>query len=225
MAKRLVLPIFPLGMAVLPGESFPLYIFEPSYVSLLRYCQGGNTGGAQLPFAIVRVKDGELATRGCSVVIQKVVHQFSDGRALVIARGEHRLEICQVIRGSTFSQAEVECLNDGSVESWETSQNIVDIEERQLRDGVWSLFTSYSSKGGSLAEDALATLYPFSFRVAVAICVDMGEKQAILEASDEKERLMLLREFLSFRISVLEQNCTHAHRLLSNGTIRSTYEQ
>ena len=42
------IPLFPLGLVLLPGEPVPLHIFEPRYKEMVRVCLDGDH-----PFGIV----------------------------------------------------------------------------------------------------------------------------------------------------------------------------
>jgi hypothetical protein len=76
--KHKILPFFPLGVFLFPGEDLPLRIFEPRYLQLIEEAkEEGFTFG--IPFQ----KDGELMEYGCEVKLQQVVAENEQGRKVI----------------------------------------------------------------------------------------------------------------------------------------------
>ena len=64
------LPLFPLGIVLLPGEPVPLHIFEPRYKEMVRVCIDGDR-----PFGIVYASEEKPADVGCTARIERVAAQ------------------------------------------------------------------------------------------------------------------------------------------------------
>ena len=85
------MPLFPLGIVLLPGEVLPLHIFEPRYRELVARCLAGPE-----PFCIVHADDEGLREVGCLAVGLEVVERFDDGRLSIVVTGGEPLQIQRV---------------------------------------------------------------------------------------------------------------------------------
>jgi Lon protease-like protein len=84
-------PLFPLGIVLLPGEVLPLHIFEPRYRELVARCLAGPE-----PFCIVHADDEGLREVGCLAIGLEVVERFDDGRLSIVVTGGEPLQIQRV---------------------------------------------------------------------------------------------------------------------------------
>jgi Lon protease-like protein len=107
-----VLPMFPLGSAVLPHVLLPLHVFEERYRALARHLtaepdfgtvlieRGHEVGGDDARFThgtLVRTLDAE---------------ELPDGRWVVAAIGVQRLRVVEWLEDDPYPRAEVELLDD-----------------------------------------------------------------------------------------------------------------
>jgi len=75
---HIILPFFPLGVFLLPGEDIPLRIFEPQYLQLIEEArQDGFT------FAIPFRKDDDIMEYGCEVKLKQVVVESEHGNKVI----------------------------------------------------------------------------------------------------------------------------------------------
>jgi Lon protease-like protein len=81
-------PLFPLGIVLLPGEVMPLHIFEPRYRELVARCIAGPE-----PFCVVHADDDGMRDVGCLAIGLEVVERFDDGRLSVVATGGEPIRI------------------------------------------------------------------------------------------------------------------------------------
>ncbi len=80
--KKKILPYFPLGVFLFPGEDIPLRIFEPRYIQLIEESrEEGYT------FAMPFVIDDKIQDHGCEVKLQQVVAENPSGRMVVTIEG------------------------------------------------------------------------------------------------------------------------------------------
>jgi Lon protease-like protein len=84
-------PLFPLGIVLLPGEVLPLHIFEPRYRELVARCIAGPE-----PFCVVHADDDGMREIGCLAVGLEVVERFEDGRLSIVVTGGEPLQIQRV---------------------------------------------------------------------------------------------------------------------------------
>ena len=75
------LPLFPLGIVLLPGEPVPLHIFEPRYKEMVRVCTD-----EERPFGIVYASENRGADIGCTALIERVAARYNDGRLGVLLK-------------------------------------------------------------------------------------------------------------------------------------------
>src|ERR1700752_5278105 len=81
--KQLTIPMFPLNMVVLPGESVKLHIYEERYKQLINDCLD-NEAHFGIPFSI----NGKVKTFGVEVSIKKVIKIFDNGEMDIMVQGE-----------------------------------------------------------------------------------------------------------------------------------------
>ena len=106
MPSRL-LPLFPLQVVVFPRTQLPLHIFEERYKVMIGEAIAKNT-----EFGIVLAKDDGIVNAGCTVVVDKVLKTYPDGRMDIVARGRRRFEIVMLNQEKDYLQGEVEFFDD-----------------------------------------------------------------------------------------------------------------
>jgi Lon protease-like protein len=85
------LPLFPLGVVLLPEEVLPLHIFEPRYRQLVARCLDVGE-----PFCVVYEDDDGLREIGCLATGLEVLQRFPDGRLNIAVTGGEPVVIEQV---------------------------------------------------------------------------------------------------------------------------------
>jgi ATP-dependent Lon protease len=200
-----LLPLFPLGLVLVPGELLPLYIFEERYKRLIAECR--ETGG---PFGIVLSREEGLAVVGCAARVGAVLEEFSDGRLNIVVRGGERFRLVE-LRPPDLPDVEplsalVEYLDDrpGEVVP-ETAQAV----ERLFAQAL-ELTDSGSPKRGS-AE------VPRSFQIAGVFGIEPVVKQRLLQLHDESERLELLAGFFDTLVERLTLLKSREDAIRGNG--------
>lgn len=97
-----LVPIFPLaGMCLLPGETLPLYVFEPRYRALLRDALGGDRliAMAALQPGYEAMYFGNPPIHPCMGVGRIVAHQLrADGSSDIVLLGVARVRLAKVVR-------------------------------------------------------------------------------------------------------------------------------
>ena len=196
-----LLPIFPLGLAPLPGEAVPLHIFEPRYQQLIRDCA---TAGEFLPFGIHTLERGQLHGTGCTVVIEAVLHTYPDGQLDLITRARQRYRLLETVSGDKpYRQARVEWLVDQEPDS-----------DAGLRQRVLALGQRWLALRGQHLDTAAAQL---SFQLAPLLDFELSDRVRLREMRSENERLEMLCDYLSEQVPRLEEKREFQRRVRSNG--------
>jgi Lon protease-like protein len=80
--KQLTIPMFPLNMVVMPGETVKLHIHEDRYKQLVNDCLD-NEAHFGIPFSV----NGKVKTHGVEVKIKKVLKVFGNGEIDILVEG------------------------------------------------------------------------------------------------------------------------------------------
>lgn len=102
-----LLPLFPLRVVVFPRTTLPLHIFEERYKELI-----GQAMHDASEFGIVLAKDEGIVNAGCTVVVEKLVKKYGDGRMDILTRGIRRFEIIGLNEEKSYLRGEVEFFDD-----------------------------------------------------------------------------------------------------------------
>ena len=125
--KPVILPYFPLGVFLFPGEDIPLRIFEPRYKQLIEDVR--NTGNT---FVIPYIIDQELQEFGCEVSLVEIVAENPGGRMVITVKSE---AVVQII--SFNKQLEGKLYAGGGIRRLPCSEPV---ESQELKE----LITSYT---------------------------------------------------------------------------------
>src|ERR1700736_5070367 len=83
-----LLPLFPLQVVLLPGSQLPLHIFEDRYKEMI-----AEVLKDQVEFGVVLANEKGIVNTGCTAVIERVLHEYPDGRLDILTIGRRRFEI------------------------------------------------------------------------------------------------------------------------------------
>ena len=189
-----VLPLFPLGLVLFPGEPVPLHIFEPRYREMVKVCLDEDR-----PFGILYASEEGLAEVGCTARIHKVVQRYDDGRLDIVAVGEERFHLDRVSRDRAYLTAHTSPVGDEGGDADETLRQRVITRHIKLLELA----------GGEPRLDVYDAVPDVSFLVGRNAGLDLVDKQALLEMTRESERL----ERLSVHLKRLLVRVQQAHKL------------
>src|ERR1051326_2697782 len=102
-----LLPLFPLQLFVFPRTQMPLHIFEERYKEMV-----GEAIRDKSEFGIVLAKEDGIVNAGCTVVVEKVLKQYPDGRMDILTSGRRRFEIVMLNEEKEYLRGEVEFFDD-----------------------------------------------------------------------------------------------------------------
>lgn len=196
------LPLFPLGLVLFPGETVPLHIFEDRYRELVRHCLETDT-----PFGIVLAADDEIANVGCAARIERVLQRYEDGRMDLLAVGEDRFEIEEVVQDRAYLTARIN--------PYEPIEPLALGEERER---VITLHMKLLELTGDTIRPAIYEgPKRISFVVAQNAGLDNARKQDVLELKTESDRLAYLAQYLETIIPEIEAARARREKVQSNG--------
>jgi len=89
--KQQQIPVFPLGVVLLPGMTMPLHIFEERYKTMINECLE-----REKPFGIVYFDGKQIHKAGCTAHIIRVLKHYEDGRMDILVQGAQRFYMDQI---------------------------------------------------------------------------------------------------------------------------------
>lgn len=181
MPKRLI-PLFPLQLVVFPRTRIPLHIFEPRYKEMVDEAIRDNS-----PFGIVLAKEDGILNAGCTVMIEKVLEMYPDGRLDIMTCGQHRFEIVALNEEKAYLQAEVEYFDDEDDSP----------APSELRDLALANYRALSGLGSARGHsDPDFEDRQVSFQVAQAV-PDLDFLSLMLRERSESGRLRQFNQFVA----------------------------
>ena len=130
MDKTKKVPLFPLGVVLLPETLLPLHIFEERYKQMISECL--NEGK---PFGIVLFDGTAIRSVGCMAEITEVTRRYDDGRMDIITEGKDRFVIHEIIEEKPYMEARVVFFDDEDEISVDDVRNTLE-KARQQPDKV-----------------------------------------------------------------------------------------
>lgn len=101
------IPIFPLGVVLMPYGLLPLHIFEERYKQMINECLAEDK-----VFGIVYLEDKHLHKTGCTARVKKVIERYDDGRMDILVSGQDRFRIIDISEEKAYLQSEVVLVAD-----------------------------------------------------------------------------------------------------------------
>jgi ATP-dependent Lon protease len=193
------LPIFELGLAIVPGERVPLHIFEPRYRAMIGHCLEES-----VPFGIVLTDDEGARALGCTALVSDVTKRYDDGRMDVVVTGGRPFRVVERFDAPQWPAGRVE-LTDGGEGGGAPA------ELRAAREAFAELLETVG------AQPERAEAAPGAFAIAAQIEMPPPEKHALLECAGERERLVLLERSLRRLIDGVARSRKLAEHAKSNG--------
>jgi hypothetical protein len=187
------LPLFPLGMVLLPGLLLPLHVFEQRYRDLVRDLLDLPEPARR--FGVVAIREGRevgadgvtaLHEVGCVAQLRRVT-PYDDGRFDIVATGAGRFRLTGLVDGAAYATGLVEPLPDELGSSDEAA-----LLDRAVRTAFRTYVSALSQARGE-APDELGDLpsdpLVLSYAVAASVVVDLEDRQRLLAEADGVARL------------------------------------
>lgn len=177
-----LLPLFPLQLVVFPRTQLPLHIFEDRYKEMVGEAIAGKT-----EFGVVLAKKEGIVNAGCTVVVDKILTTYPDGRLDIVTRGARRFEILKLNQERDFLRGEIEFFDD------EDGTEVPD----ELKLEVMKRYRAMLEAGGNKRDaEPILTDPQLSFQLAQAV-EDLDFQAVLLRNRSETERLKQLNQYLN----------------------------
>jgi Lon protease-like protein len=198
------LPLFPLGLVMLPTEVVPLHIFEERYKLMIGSCIAEES-----EFGIVWLAEGGLREVGCTARVAQVLERMEDGRMNILAQGERPFQLLRRIEDMPYPAGDVELLEDDDAEPDEE----LAAEARESYADLVELVTDERPD-----TDHLARLSAYGMAATIELAPE--PKQALLEERSEDARMRVVGELFGLARGRLEKAEEAQEAARSNGKVR-----
>ena len=205
------IPVFPLGLVLLPGMALPLHIFEERYKIMINESLERNE-----PFGIVYFDGEKIYKVGCTARIVEILKQYDDGRMDIMVLGVRRFYMDQTDDSRPCLVSDVIYIDDleepAGAEDQALSQKAADL----LR--VLDQLPGYAGESDRFDERDLKRL---SFMVPGIEGFTPEERQHFLEMTSVRERLEKGLKVLEKVIARMKISREVAEIIGGNGHIRA----
>jgi ATP-dependent Lon protease len=211
MEQRTLLPLFPLGLVILPGEQLPLHIFEERYRDMIADCRAVEEGDAPLPFGISFTEDGHVSEVGCAVELVSIQQEYEDGRLDIAVRGYRRYKLDTIDRSQTYYQGWVSFFRDPDN----------DTPDDELQERALTLHATLIQKAKGIPPSvAIRDGEALSYALGRGAGLSDADKQTLLEMTNENARLHFLCSFYERNIQDHQDENSAIKRIKANGFLR-----
>ena len=173
------IPLFPLGLVLLPDMLLPLHIFEERYKQMIAECLAEDR-----PFGIVLFDGQAIRAAGCMARVTQVIKRYEDGRMDILARGGERFVIRELIEDRAYMEARVLFFDDGEETAGDDLEDVIKSALNLLNEMVnIDIGFDPSNPDGHVNPKQLA------FNIAAQEGFAPAERQGFLEMTSASERL------------------------------------
>ena len=199
LGDALTLPMFPLGMVLLPTMVVPIHVFEPRYRQMTKDCLGGDRRfGVVLIERGSEVGGGDVRTDVGTAARIIEAQEFPDGRWGLVVGGTRRIQVHRWLEDDPYPRAEVQDWPDrelGQIEVGAISAKLPPVVS------VWCRVMALQSELGApgIPADFEVSEDPSTAVWQLAALSPLGpmDRQQLLRADDSAQRLKLLAELLA----------------------------
>ena len=196
-----VLPLFPLGLVLLPGTRVPLHIFEDRYRVMVAECVENKS-----EFAMMYGTDDDFRPIGCAARVTDIVNRFADGRLNVVIMGTDRVRLIERHDDKPYISGVIERVADEA----EPPNDALVTETRARYEEALKLSIGWLSPSGQAADPG-----ELSYTIASALSLPPDQQQSLLEQTSIGERFTIVNTILE---ETLDQLREHSRKTASNGT-------
>ena len=132
------LPMFPLGNVVLPGEIFPLHVFESRYRQLVLDCLATTDHRPEFGVALIErgseVGGGDDRTSVGTVARIARVEPLDQGRFALVTIGTRRISVLEWLPDDPYPIADIEDWPDTTVDEPDEVRGVIDSLSTRVAD-------------------------------------------------------------------------------------------
>jgi Lon protease-like protein len=200
-----VMPMFPLGMTLLPGAVLPLQVFEPRYLQMVQDILRDDVNPPE--FGVTLIERGHEVGGGdaratIGTVARIIDMQVTpDGRYVLASVGTERLRINAWLPDDPYPLADVELWPDEG--DHEVPDDVIESLHRRVRDlneVVRSLGDMTPPPDTEIAEDQAMAVY----HLGSLSPLGAADRYRLLAAPGLAERIQVLSDALDDAAAVLE---------------------
>jgi len=185
------LAIFPLQLALFPGEAIPLHIFEPRYRQLIAECRDEG-----IHFGIPTYAQGNLAAYATEVELVKIAKTYDTGEMDIVVRGVRVFRIVEVqqeVPDKLYSGATIEYLEDDPAFEQNTHDSLI-----EKFDQIFRLI-------GESKPEIDETPFGLAYAVAPHAGLSLWQRVELLSMRAERARQEFLLAHLQKAIKALRE--------------------
>lgn len=201
-----VIPMFPLGMTVLPGVLLPLHVFEERYVQMVHDLLADDTAPPE--FGVVMIERGSEVGGGearsdigtlCRVLDMSAL---AGGRYQLVASGRARIRVVAWLPDDPYPLADVDTWPDEREPPADGSAQIARLHGRvrEINALVRELGQGEPPADDEISSDPSLALY----HLAALSPIGASDRLRVLAAPSVEERIEVLDEVLDDARAVLD---------------------
>lgn len=202
MSETRLLPMFPLGLTLLPGLALPLRLFEERYLKMYADIIDNDRefGVVLIERGIESRDDNPTFDVGCTAyILGSGLHE--DGTIALVALGRKRLRVVEWRPSDPYPVALVEELDDDPLT--EVGMKSLQAAADQL-PGLLTMAAELNPELGSgvpqLSDDPVQAIY----QLAQLSGLQILDLQSVLEANTSDERAALVSELMAAAVELLQ---------------------
>ncbi|WP_454788266.1 LON peptidase substrate-binding domain-containing protein [Mycolicibacterium lutetiense] len=201
-----VSPMFPLEVAMLPGQELPLRIFEPRYVAMVGDCMAMS----EPSFGVVLISAGREVGGGdrrCDVgALAKIVdcQEFGAGKYRLLCVMGERIRVQRWLDDDPYPRAEIELWPDEPGDPADTAR-ISDVEDRMvaLLDRIGEA-RGTPIRSREIVESAGVDPENHLYALAARLPMGQADRYSLLAAPSEAARVEVLSEAVDSVTAMVE---------------------
>jgi Lon protease-like protein len=203
-----VMPMFPLGTALLPGAVLPLHVFEPRYQQMVHDLLANDVDAPEFGVVMIErgreVGGGDVRTRVGTVARVIEMGALPDGRYALVAVGSERLRVNAWLPDDPYPLADIDLWpdEDRGVLDLDAATRTVDelhTRVRELNDEVRALGEMTPPPDTEIATDPHLSLYHLGSLAPLG----PADRQRMLETPTLLERLSVFATALDDAAAVV----------------------
>ena len=204
------LPLFPLGLVLLPEEVVPLHIFEERYKLMIDECLD-----REAEFGIIWMSDDGLKDVGCTARVTQLLERMDDGRMNVLVQGAEPFRLLRRIEDLPYPAGDVELLDED-----EPAHADEDAADAAAGEGARERYADLVERvtDARPSEQDLAQLDAYGMAATLDFALDA--KQGLLELRSEQRRLERLGALFGSTLERLDHAEKVAEHARTNGHLR-----
>jgi len=200
------MPMFPLGMTLLPGSLLPLHVFEPRYVQMVHDLLASDVDPPAFGVVMIErgreVGGGDVRADVATLAIVRDIQALPGGRYQLVASGDARIRVTEWRHDEPYPRA------DG--ELWADEGRLPDdiaTEVERLHQKVLEINALARDAGQEVAPDE-TTISPEPglaiYHLAALSPIGATDRYRLLRAPSVAERCSVLDEVLDDARAVLD---------------------